>query len=252
MTEPTLVLLAAPIVEAVLDIDCDLPPVVDFEALDAAGKEAFGNRYPNAQRRLLSEHEVFMQPGQPPAVSSREGLQAFLYATEDGRQMVQVRPSGYSFNRLAPYSSLDDYLPEIERTWSTFVQLVRPLVCRAVRMRYINRIELPLENGKVALEKYIRLARKTSEHERLVLTSLFDQQTLSEPATGSEATIVFATQALASNRIPVIFDITATKSGDLEPVDWGAILQTIRGLRDLKNSIFRNSLEPECLELFRH
>jgi uncharacterized protein (TIGR04255 family) len=252
MSEPPFVLPKAPIVEAVVDIDCDLPPVVDIDPLDAAGKAAFGDRYPQAQRRMLSEHEVLMAPGQPLAVNSREGLQALLYGTEDGKQLVQMRPNGFSFNRLAPYSTLDEYLPEIERTWRLFVALARPLVCRAVRMRYINRIELPLADGKVDLEKYIKLARKTADDQRLVLAGLFDQQALMEPATGNQATIVFATQAPASDRLPVIFDITATKPGDIDPGDWGAILGTIGSLRDLKNLIFRNSLEQECLNLFQH
>lgn len=251
MSEPVFVLPAAPIVEAVVDIDCDLPPVLEMEALDAAGKEAFVDRYPRAQRRVLSEHEVLMQPGQPLAVSSREGLQSLLYGTEDGKQLVQLRPNGFSFNRLAPYTTLDDYLPEIERTWRLFVSLTRPLVCRAIRMRYINRIELPLTEGKVDLEKFVKLARRTADDQRLVLAGLFDQQIVIEPATGNQATIVFATQAAVEDRLPVILDITAVKPGDVDPGDWAAILGTIGRLRDLKNLIFRNSLEPECLNLFQ-
>jgi len=252
MSEPFFVLRSAPIVEAVVDIDCDLPPVVDVEALDADGKRAFGDHYPRAQRRVASEFEVMLQPGQPVAVNSREGLPALVYASQDGRQLVQLRPNGFSFNRLAPYTTLDDYLPEIERTWRVFVALARPLVCREVRMRYVNRIELPLTDGKVDLQKYIKLARKTADDQRLVLTGLFDQQAVVEPATGNQATIVFATQAPGPDRLPVILDITATKTGNLDPQDWGAILDAIGRLRVLKNGIFRNSLEQECLQLFQH
>jgi uncharacterized protein (TIGR04255 family) len=251
MTETTFVLRKAPIVEAVVDIDCDIPPGVDIEALDAAGKAAFGDRYPVQQRRMLSEHEVSMEPGRPPAVTSREGLQALLYLSEDRKQLVQMRPNGFSFNRLTPYTSLDDYVPEIERTWLIFVALARPLVCRALRMRYINRIELPLSDGKVDLDKYLKLVPRMVDDKRLTLSGFFDQQTLTEPSTGNQAVVVFATQPPADDRLPVIFDITAVKSGDVDPGDWAAISGRIAELRDLKNLIFRSSLTSECLSLFQ-
>jgi uncharacterized protein (TIGR04255 family) len=251
MSDSAFVLGAPPIVEAVLDIDCDLPPVADIEALDTVGKAAFADRYPTAQRRVLSEHEVLMQPGQPASVKSREGLQALLYVAEDGKQLVQIRPDGFSFNRLAPYTTLDDYLPEIERAWRRFVDLARPLVCRSMRMRYINRIELPLGEGRLDLEQYFKLAPRTADDQRLVLAGFFDQQTVVEPATGIEAAIVFATQPVVSGRLPVIFDITTVKGLSVDPGDWGSILGTIAQLRDLKNTIFRNSLTPRCLSLFQ-
>ena len=251
MSDAASVLARPPIVEAVLDIDCDMPPVVDIEALDSQGKLAFGDRYPVAQRRMLSEHAFVMEPGKPAAVKSREGLQALLYASADTKQLVQLRPEGFSFNRLAPYTTLEDYLPEIERTWRLFVSLTTPLVCRSMRMRYINRIDLPLSDGKVELETYLNFAPRPADAQRLVLAGFFDQQTLLEPATGSQATVVLATQPPADGRLPVIFDITAAKSGDMDPGDWDAISGRIEQLRDLKNLIFKEFLTPECLSLFR-
>lgn len=253
MSDAPLVLKAAPIVEAVVDIDCDLPPVAeaDINAIEAVGLNAFGDRYPNPQRRMVSEHEVRLEPGRPPAVQLREGLQAFLYRSEDGKQIVQMRPNGFSFNRLAPYSTLDDYLPEIERTWRLFMGITHPVVCRVVRMRYINRIELPLTDGKVDLDKYLKVAPRSADDQRLTLTGFLGQQTLLEPATGSQANVVFATQQMTDARLPVIFDIAAFRVGDLEPGDWESISGRINQLRELKNLIFRNSLTPECLNLFQ-
>ena len=44
---------------------------------------------------------------------------------------------------------LDEYLPEIERTWRFFVELASPVQVRRIRLRYINRILLPLASGGV-------------------------------------------------------------------------------------------------------
>lgn len=253
MSDAPLVLKAAPIVEAVVDIDCDLPPVAeaDIDTVEAAGLKAFGDHYPKLQRRMVSEHEIRLDPGQPPTVQLREGLQAFLYLSEDGRQIVQMRPNGFSFNRLAPYSTLDDYLPEIERTWRLFIGITHPVVCRVARMRYINRIELPLTDGKVDLDKYLKVAPRLPDDQRLTLAGFLDQKTVLEPVTGNRATIVFATQQVSDDRLTLIFDITAFKVGDIEPGDWASISGRIAQLRELKNLIFRNSLTPECLNLFQ-
>ena len=58
MNEPQLALRAAPIVEAVIDIDCDMPPSPDVEALDNATRVALADRYPTPRRRMLSEHQI--------------------------------------------------------------------------------------------------------------------------------------------------------------------------------------------------
>lgn len=250
MSETPFFLSTAPIVEAVIDIDCDLPPGLDVEALDAAGKAAFGNHYPRAQRRMLQAHQVIVLPGQAPTISSQQGWQANQYLTEDGKQLVQVRPNGYSFNRLAPYTNLDDYLPEIERTWQIFVGIAQPIVCRMVRMRYINRIALPMEGGRVDLDRFLESSPRPVDEQRLQLTGFFEQQTLIEAATGHQAIVVRTAQPVNAEQLPVILDITVTATGDVEPGDWTAISGKIAQLRDLKNLIFRKGLTEQCLQLF--
>lgn len=250
MSETRFVLPTAPIVEAVVDIDCDLPPNLDIEALDTAGKEAYGDRYPRAQRRMFNAHQAVMVPGQPPQVTSSEGWQAHQYLSDDGKQLVQVRPNGFSFNRLAPYSSLDDYLPEIDRTWRLFVELAHPLVCRAVRMRYINRIELPLTAGRVNLDEFLTAAPRPPDETALQIGGFFQEQTLEEVATGHQASVALAPQQRIEDRWPVILDITVMAPGDFEPGDWPAISGRMAQLRRLKNLIFRNALTERCLQLF--
>lgn len=251
MSETPFVLPVAPIVEAVLDIDCDLPPNLDIEALDAAGKAAYSDHYPCANRRMLSAHQVVVGPGRPPVVTSREGWQAHQYLSGDGKQLVQMRPNGFSFNRLAPYASLDDYMPEIERTWRLFVALAYPVVCRTVRMRYINRIELPMVDGQVDLDEFLASSPRLTDDPRLQLSGFFEQLTFVEPATGNQAIVVRTAQLPSAGHLPMIFDITVTAAGDIEPGDWPAISGTIAQLRDLKNFLFRKALTDRCLQLFR-
>jgi uncharacterized protein (TIGR04255 family) len=251
MNEAPLALGAAPIIEAVVDIDCDMPAPLDVDALDAAAAVLLADKYPTARRRLLSEHVISGVVEGPLAVKSRQGLQALQYLSADEKQLVQFRPNGYSFNRLAPYGSLDEYLPEIERTWRLFVNTAKPVVCRAVRLRYINRIQLPLTEGHVEIDEYLKVAPQLVDEQRLTFAGFFSQQSVIESATGNQANIVLATQPPSDKELPIIFDIEAVKDITSEPGDWPAISGRIQSLRALKNLVFRNSLTEKCLNLFQ-
>ncbi|MEY4750157.1 MAG: hypothetical protein RIQ60_2371 [Pseudomonadota bacterium] len=251
MTETPLVLKSAPIVEAVVDIECDMPNNVDIDALDAAAAAAFADRYPSARRRMLSEHQISAAPDGPVAVTSRQGLQALQYFSVDEKQLIQFRPTGFSFNRLAPYSTLDDYLAEIERTLKIFIDITKPVVCRMVRLRYINRIQLPMTAGGVDIDDYLKLAPRLADEERLSFVGFFNQHSVQESATGNQANIVFATQPPTGEQLPIIFDIEAFSTISCDPSNWSTISATIQSLRSLKNLVFRNSLTEKCLNLFQ-
>ena len=251
MSEAPLALGATPIVEAVVDIDCDMPVDVDVEALDAAAKATLAGSYPTARRRMLSEHQISAAPDEPLAVTSRQGLHALQYFSADEKQLIQFRPAGFSFNRLAPYTTLDDYFAEIERTWKIFVDITKPVVSRVVRLRYINRIQLPMTDGRVEIDDYLKLAPRLADEERLTFAGFFNQHSVLEPATGNQVNIVFATQPPADDQLPIIFDIEAFKDVSVEPSDWATISGRIRSLRSLKNLVFRNSLTDKCLNLFQ-
>ena len=253
MREPQLTLDQAPIVEAVVDIDCDVSGPVDVDALDAAAAAALANQYPTRRRRMLNEHQFSgsVDESGALAVTSRQGLQALQYLSADEKQIIQFRTVGFSFNRLAPYSTLDDYLPEIERTWRIFVDIAKPVVSRTVRLRYINRILLPMRDGRVDLDDFLKFAPRLVDEERLIFASFFNQHSVFEPATGNQANIVFATQPVEGNQLPVILDIEVFKDVPGESEDWQTISGRIASLRSLKNLVFAHSLTDKCLNLFR-
>lgn len=44
-----------PIVEAVVDIDCGMPPTMELAALEGRGKELFGDQYPKFRAQRIQE-----------------------------------------------------------------------------------------------------------------------------------------------------------------------------------------------------
>jgi len=249
---PTPKLLNPPIVEAVLDVDCDLPPGLDLAALEVPSKGRFGDAYPKFQTQLTQELKIEAQPDAPPNMSSRVAVQSLQFRQEDEKQIVQVRAQGFSFNRLAPYTGLDDYLPEIERTWRLYVDLVSPVQIRVIRLRYINRILLPMTAGAVDLDEFLKIGPRLPDEKGLLLSGFLSQQSAIEKDTGLHVNLVLTAQNVVDEKLPVILDITVATGAILaEPADWLKMRASIDALRTLKNRIFENTLTPKCIELFQ-
>ena len=121
MSEPDFKLANAPIVEAVLDIDCDMPPTFDLATLEAPARAVFGVQYPKFRAMFLEQHQIKSMADEPAKHSAMRAIQALQFLHGDEKQLAQVRAQGFSFNRLAPYSTLDDYLPEVHRVWELFI-----------------------------------------------------------------------------------------------------------------------------------
>lgn len=240
----------APIIEAVLDVDCDMPPALDLGTLEATARGAFADRYPKPRTQFLQQHTIAAPVEGSPTLSVRKGLQAFQFLQADERQLVQVRPAGFSFNRLAPYTSLDDYLPEIERAWRAFVALAAPLQVRQIRLRYINRILLPLVKGQVDLDKYLAIGPRLPEERRLTFLGFLHRHAAAEKDTEHRVNTTLASQPVEGDKLPVILDIEATADAPIDPEDWPSLAERIEALRSLKNLVFRRTLTPRCLKLF--
>lgn len=240
-----------PIVEAVVDIECDLPPNFNLMAIEASANAAFQADYPQSKKRYVEQH-LFQPRGEEPAkhTTMRE-IQALQFQKQDNTQLVQVRSTGYSFNRLAPYSTLDDYLPEIEKTWMQFVRIASPLQIRAIKLRYINRILIPLMDGKLDLDGYLTVGPQLPDESNLTFIGFFNQYAAVESNTKAKANVVLTIQPTAGDKLPLIFDIGVEQEGAGAVEDWPWVRDKILSLRGLKNRIFKNTLTNQCRNLFQ-
>lgn len=237
--------------EAIVDIDCDFAPAFDIQAVQEPAKAAYVDRYPTVRNRFLREVTIQQKAEGEIDPSFRQGLRGYMYLQEDGKQLIQVRTNGFSFNRLAPYSSFDDYLPEIIRTWGLFRDVTKPVQVNVIRLRYINRIELPITDGKVELEDFFKVAPKLPEEDRLSFTGFLNRYDAVEDDTGFQVSVVLATEPPQAHLRPLIFDNAATAVNPIDPSDLSRIEAILRALRALKNRVFRNTLSEQCLELFQ-
>lgn len=246
----------APIIEAVVEFYCELPPGQDRTGWESALKIRFGDVYPECQAQHLQEFNFQVAPDvQTQATGAvRQGLHGFRHVTADGKQLVQCRIDGFFFNRLAPYTSFEDYLPEALRCWALYCEVAQPVIVRQIGLRYINRLSLPIPEEKVQLGEYLQHPPRVvtpSDKYDFTFTEFVHQHQVVEPKTNTLATVVLASQPVDAGHLPVIFEISAIRAGMFNPSDHASFAVALQSLRDLKNHVFENTLTTKCLKLFQ-
>jgi uncharacterized protein (TIGR04255 family) len=250
MTETGFQLDNAPIVEAVLDIDCALPPALEIQSLEEAACAQFRGDYPKFRKQFVLQHSIKKPAEGPAEFAGSSAVQAFQFLTDDEKQIVQVRANGFAFNRLAPYGSLDDYLPEIKTRWEQFRTLADPARIRRISLRYVNRLLFPINNGMVKLSDNLKQAPKLPEETGLSFAGFLHQHQAIEEGTGNQVAIVLASQPEEAGALPIVLDIAASRDCRPDPENWEEIAVIIASLRDLKNRVFKNSLTTTCLNRY--
>jgi len=133
----------APITEALIDIQVDLPAALIL----ANSKSSTPRLHLNTRSRIrvlmfrcrLSSAHLRLAP--------RGRLKRFGDSPSsvlDGRQVVQVRRDGFTFSRLSPYQTWEDLRTEARRLWGALSFGGEAIQMTRVAVRYINQIDIPL------------------------------------------------------------------------------------------------------------
>jgi uncharacterized protein (TIGR04255 family) len=238
----------APITEALLDIRATLPSGVTLGTL-ATFQAGLESRFPNRRERRAWEGMVQLGPGG--AVETRQkamGPDGYLFTSADGRQIVQARLDGFTFNRLRPYVSWEALRDEAREHWDRYRQVARPEGVSRIALRYINRVDIPL--AAADFKQYIRTAPEIAPGLPQGLAGFLMR--LVVPMERFEATAIMTEtmEAPKDDRLPFILDIDVVMEKSFSP-DGGEMWQAFERLRDCKNTVFFESVTKAAKELFR-
>jgi uncharacterized protein (TIGR04255 family) len=237
----------APIIEALLDIECDLPIEWNLREAEEAISAAYQGQFPKKSYQWVDEWK-FEQGPEGASQQQRRRLDGFRFHREDDTEVVQVRARGFSFNRLQPYETLDTYLTSIAEAWSAYCHLAGPLQVLSVGLRYINRIQIP--EGRFELTDYFKIGTTFPCAEELVLFKILAQHVARQESTGHLVQVTLNDDGTGTSTF--ILDIQVSADDPLAPDDWSAIETKIQQLRKLKNDVFKGALTDKCLELFKY
>lgn len=161
----------APIVEALLDIQVDLPPGINLITLETIYL-SIKNQFPGKQLRNIAQVQFEQQEdGQTKISDSVVGSDGYIFLSSDKTKVLQTRLEGFSFSKLKPYGKWEDFRDEARELWQLYVKLAKPIKVRRMALRYINQLELPSTGED--LKKYISTFPEISQKISSIPKELF-------------------------------------------------------------------------------
>lgn len=241
----------APLTEALIDIQVNLPPNVEIGRLEGMHAQIAG-AYPDKKPRRKWEFELQLstkEEVQVAAASKDLGVDGFLFTSADGKQVVQFRLDGFTFSRLKPYQDWQPMFAEAVRLWDIYRRECRPASVTRLATRYINQIQIP--HPRPRMEDFFAEPPKVPTGLPQDAEEFFTRLVISYPADNVKA-IVTMTRGTSSDptKTSVLLDIDAFTKVDL-PHDDERIPHVLGRLRQIKNDIFLGSVTEKTKELFR-
>jgi uncharacterized protein (TIGR04255 family) len=240
----------APIIEALIDIRVERVGTATPETFREL-KTVLADRYPVAKDLSRSTATIEIQGAKVLTEVDQLGFQGVRLDARDGKTVAQFRTDGFTLNRLKPYEDWQTIWEEGRRLWPLYVEHVKPTGATRLALRYINRLELPLE-PREDFDLYLTAPPKIPDGLPQNLSDFVIRLHLHEPSADLSAVV---TQGLAPIRtwdapVKVLLDIDAYRANSFG-VDVSEIEPVFEQLHKFKNSIFFSFVTDRTLDLYR-
>ena len=240
------ILTKAPISEALIDIRVKLPSSIGAKEIGSI-YESIKVQYPQKKELIISEVSVDIKSKEP-VKSVGDNLNGYRCVTSDNKQVLQTRLDGFTFNRLHPYVSWEEFRNEAYRLWQIYKDVTSPESITHVALRYINKVDIPLPIEDFA--DYLTAPPTVPEELPQGVSSFLTRVVIPEPSIDAKAVITQALEQIEKDSAPIILDIDVYRhqpEGIKEEEAW----ETIDKLRNFKNKIFFNIITDKLKEIYK-
>ena len=233
-------LTRAPIHEALIDFQVELPPDTGIETLAKIEKRVSAG-YPTVKTRIKSEGRVHFRPeGRLEFDPTSDRPDGKIFISEDEKQVFQARLDGFTFSRLRPYQKC---------LWEVYVEVVKPKQITRVATRFINHLELPLPLRDFS--DYLTAAPAVPPRIPQEMISFFSRVFITESSIEANAVITQAVEGEPNPQtVAVVLDVDVFREVRFEPSD-PVVWWLLDRFREVKNRIFFESITENCVEMYR-
>jgi uncharacterized protein (TIGR04255 family) len=232
-----------PITEALLDIRVQLPETISLVDLEGLQDRLGG--YPVKRKQMSVEGTFHL--GEKVTTLAKQSQLGYVFVSDDGKQIVQPRLNGFTFNRLSPYTGWNDFKGEARRLWTIYRDTVQPLHLVRMAVRYINRLDLPLPFND--FKEYLRTIPEVSPDMSQGLSGFI--MVLDNPQ-ADIGCMLRLTQAMVPAPSPdvasIMLDIDISRTD--VPQEEDRLWEQFEVLRTRKNKVFEASITPAMQRLF--
>lgn len=241
------VLPKAPITEALIDIRVKLADDYTVNKLNSI-YDAIASQYPERKERMRWEGKFDFKKGEPPKLTAEDKIDGYLYISSDKKQVVQARLDGFTFSRLKPYETWENFREEAYRLWLLYLDIASPQMVTRAALRYINNFAIPLPIRDFS--EYLTAPPTVPEGLPQGVSSFLTRIVIHAPSIGATAIITQALEQIVNpDFVPIILDIDVFKQKP-EGMESEDAWETIEKLRHFKNEIFFKSITEKLKESF--
>jgi uncharacterized protein (TIGR04255 family) len=247
---PVPLLPNAPITEALIDLRAELPANFDVAKL-AALPGGVASNYPTRKVQRGRSVRFDLVPGGSSKFTDKDtGTEGFHFVSRDGRQVVQMRKDGFTFNRLRPYAGWEPMRDEAHALWVEYTRLASPLRITRAAIRTINRIEIPLPIADLA--EYLRTLPEIAPALPQGMSDFFMRLVIQDPTRRAVVIVTEAIEPIKESQAvaPLVFDVDVFREA-VFPVDGEEVWSVLEELRQLKDAVFFESMTEKAMGLFQ-
>lgn len=236
----------APIVEALLDIQVQLPKDKDLKTLHTVFDQV-KNKFPLEKKRFAFSSSIEFKAQEEKAKSSISDTQVdgYLFYSEDKTKVFQARLNGFTFNKHKPYQSWNALKKEAKQLWTLYKEIAEPIAINRIALRYINKIPL---KTPFTPSNYFQTLPHLANGLDYDINNLFSQVTIMNNKISARANITEAVETFSIDTALFLFDIDVFQQGDFKEPD---IWKNFENLREFKNEIFFKSITDRTFKLLK-
>lgn len=241
----------APIVEALIQINVDLPPDTDLEPVVRA-HERIKEAFPISRQKFRSQIKFGVSPVAQASVPAVAGLPptvvGYMFFNQEETRVVQFAVDSFSFNWLKPYQNWNVFRDFARSMWKIYVEALKPRTVKRIGLRYINDLAVPLPIRD--FNQVLAAPPIVPEGLPQAVTSYFDRVVIEDVARRAGAIIMRTIEGQPKeNHLPLILDIDVFRDAALDP-EAEEVWDTLEILREFKNDVFFTSITDELEKLY--
>lgn len=248
LTESFPLLSRAPIVEAVIGVSARAETPWEEKAISEQLKSCLPG-YPGIHSHREIRHELKLTAdAQPEQAVHDMGWRGLRCESVDKLHIAQFNRDGFSFSRLKPYESWEQFYQEGLRLFGLYNEVAQPPEIQRVGLRFINRIEFL--HDEVKLEEFLENPPKPPRGMDVPFEGFMHHNTLTVPGHPYGINLVQTVQpSQGTEGWGVILDIDVFTTEPI--VNQNLFEQHLIKMRWLKNKVFFGSITPNTLEMFK-
>ena len=224
-----------PITEAVIEIR--FSEAVSDQQLHKVS-HAFARHYPGEQ--ILVNAEVQLNVGDlvsAPTAQWVPGRQSYRRASLSEAELAIIAPTSLIVSQLPDYPGWDAFSERFGRDWALWKREVGYRKIARVGVRYINRLDLPVEGAVVDEDRYLNLYPRTPDALGPSQSYGIQVSFRSEPVSGSIVINSGIVPSPLEGRLSIMLDIDVSRELDLPQKD-DDLQILLRNFRAEKNRVF--------------